>query len=85
VNDLAHQIKERFPDQKQIIDLLLKTDPIFLALCEDYDACVFALRHWAGSQEPEAETRRREYRTLVRELQDEINQFLERLISNRPT
>ena len=51
-------------------------DSEFLALCEDYDDCVDALRHWANSKEPEAEIRTNEYRVLVRELQEEITQAL---------
>jgi hypothetical protein len=51
-------------------------DPEFLALCEDYDACVDALWYWANSKEPEAKTRVREYRTLVRDLEEEIIQVL---------
>ncbi len=51
-------------------------DPEFLDLCEDHDACVDALRYWAKSEKPEAETRVNEYRTLVRELQEEITQAL---------
>jgi hypothetical protein len=53
-------------------------DPEFLALCEDYDACVNALRYWAESKDPEAETRVNEYRVLVRDLEEEITQFLTR-------
>jgi hypothetical protein len=49
-------------------------DPEFLALCEDYDACVNALRYWTRSKEPEAKTRVNEYRALVRDLEEEITQ-----------
>jgi hypothetical protein len=52
-------------------------DPDFLTLCEDHDACVDALRYWAESEAPEAETRVNEYRALVRELRQEIAQALE--------
>ena len=51
-------------------------DPEFLTLCEDIDACVKALRYWDDSKEPEAEARVIEYRTLVRELQEEIAQAI---------
>ena len=47
-------------------------DPEFLSVCEDYDACIEALRYWAQSNEPEAATRLNEYNTLVRELEEEI-------------
>lgn len=59
------------------MDRLLAEDPEFPALCEDYEDCVKALRYWIQSKAPEAETRVTEYRTLVRELRDEIAQALE--------
>jgi hypothetical protein len=73
---MARHIRERFPDKKHTIDLLMAKDPEFLTLCEDYDACVDALRYWAKSKQPEAETRVNEYHILVRELQEEITQAL---------
>jgi hypothetical protein len=79
VNDKARHIRERFPDKKQNLYLLMAEDPEFLALCEDYDACVDALRYWAESKDPEAETRVNEYRALVRDLEEEIAQALTRI------
>jgi hypothetical protein len=73
---MARHIRERFPDKKHTIDLLMAKDLEFLTLCEDYDACVDALRYWAKSKQPEAETRVNEYHILVRELQEEITQAL---------
>ncbi len=83
MNDKALHIRERFPDKKHSINLLMAEDPEFLALCEDFDACVNALRYWAQSQAPEAKTRVNEYRTLVRELQEEIIQILAALEPHR--
>ncbi|MBT8364844.1 MAG: hypothetical protein KJP23_09070 [Deltaproteobacteria bacterium] len=83
MNDKAYHIRERFPDKKHAIDLLMAEDPEFLDLCEDYDACVDALRYWGKSNEPEAETRVNEYRALVRELQEEIAQALKALEPRR--
>ncbi len=57
VNDKTRHIRERFPYKKQSIDLLMAEDPEFLTLCEDYDACINALRYWSKSKAPEAETR----------------------------
>lgn len=51
-------------------------DSEFLALSEDYDICVTALRYWAGSTAPEAETRVIEYHTLIKELEEEISHYL---------
>jgi len=76
VNDKAHHIRERFPDKNNSIDLLIAEDPEFRALCEDHDACVNALRYWTESKEPEAEIRVNEYRTLIRELEEEATQVL---------
>jgi uncharacterized protein YdcH (DUF465 family) len=76
VNDTENHINERFPDQKHAIDDLMAEDSEFRALCEDYNACVNALRYWAESKAPEAKTRVNEYRTLVHELEEEINQAL---------
>ena len=76
MNNRGRHIQEIFPDQKDTIDLLAAQNPEFFALCEDYDACVNALQYWTKSKAPEAETRVNEYRTLVRELQEEITQAL---------
>ena len=76
MNDKARHIRERFPDKNHSIDLLMAEDPEFPDLYEDFDACVDALRYWARSKQPEAETRVDEYRTLVRELEEEIAQAL---------
>ncbi len=51
-------------------------DPEFLALCEDHDVCVEALRYWAQSNAPESEHRVLEYHALIKELEEEIFQFL---------
>lgn len=76
MNEKAHHIRERFPDKSHIIDLLMAEDSEFLTLCEDYDACVYALRYWAKSKAPEAETRVNEYRNLIEKLEEEITQVL---------
>ena len=72
----AHHILDRFPDKKHRIDRLMAEDAEFLALSEDYDTCVTALWYWAGSSASEAETRVIEYHTLIKELEDEIFQYL---------
>ena len=79
----GRHIREIFPDQKRTLDLLAAQNSEFLAMCEDHDACVNALQYWARSKEPEAETRVNEYRTLVRELQEEITQALAKLEPQR--
>jgi hypothetical protein len=76
MNDKAHHILERFPDQRDRIALLMAKDPEFRSICEDYEDCVNALRYWVQSKEPDAETRSIEYRTLILELEEEITQAL---------
>jgi len=76
MNDPMPHIRERFPDKKKRIDHLLTEDSEFQSLSEDYDMCVNALRHWVGSNAPEAENRVVEYHTLIKELEEEIGQYL---------
>ena len=71
----AHYIQERFPDKKHQINRLIAENSDFLALSDDYDICVRALRYWAGSTAPESETRVIEYHTLIKELEGEISQY----------
>ena len=83
MNDKARHIRERFPDKDDRIDLLMAEDPEFHSICEDYDACINALGYWAESKEPEAGTRVSEYRTLIRELEEEVTQAFVALKSRR--
>ena len=76
MNDKAHHMRDRFPDKRGTIDRLLAEDPEFFALSEDYDSCVDALKYWATSNASEAETRVIEYDTLIKELEEEISQYL---------
>ena len=76
MNDKTRHIRERFPDKCPIIDLLIAEDPEFVALSEDYDTCVNALRYWAQSNAPESESRVIEYHTLIKELEGDISQYL---------
>ena len=59
--DLEKCLQRLKPGKKHSIDFLMAEDPEFLALCEDYDACIDALRYWARSKAPEAKTRVIEY------------------------
>ena len=76
MNDNLRHILEKFREDSHTIAHLIEADGAFHALCEDYDACVNALRYWAKSKEPEAKTRVNEYRTLIKELEEEITQAL---------
>ena len=76
IRDKAHHIKERFPDDRHTIDLLMMQDPDFCAICEDHDACVNALNYWIDSDAPEADLRVGEYRTLIKDLEKEAAQAI---------
>jgi len=77
-----HSILERFPKKIHTLTLLMAADPEFLNICEDYEACVKAMRYWARSKEPEAAARINEYNALVRELEEEIIRLVAARSSN---
>lgn len=79
MNEKIRHVLERFPDESHRLSLLMAGNAEFLALCEDYDTCVNALQYWCASKEPDARDRVAEYRTLVRELEEEITETLETL------
>ena len=83
MTDKSLRILKQFPEHSHTITRLMEEDPEFLALCEDYHLCVEALRYWEQSKEHEAETRVNEYRTLIKELEEEISQFLVALEPHR--
>lgn len=76
MNEKPRHILRKFQEKSYALARLIEKDGEFLALCEDYDVCVDALRYWAESKEPEAKTRVNEYRTLIKELEEEITQAL---------
>ena len=76
MHDKHSHIIEKFPKKSHEIARLLEKDPEFFALSEDYDVCIEALQYWEQIKEPEAKTRVNEYRTLLRELEEEIFQIL---------
>jgi hypothetical protein len=76
MSDKAYHILKRFQDKRPAITNLMDEDAEFLALCEDYDACVSAFYYWSMSKDGEAEKRVDEYRILIKELEEEIAQAL---------
>lgn len=81
MNNEMYPIRKRFPEESETIALLMAEDPEFRAICEDYDDCFHAWQYWAQSKEPEAETRVNEYRTLIKELENEIVEALSKYVS----
>ena len=81
--DITRHIREQLQGQKDSIDLLVAEDREFLAMCDDYDACIDALHYWASSEEPGAKARVGEYRNLIGALCEEITQILEKYMRRR--
>ena len=76
LSDFWQHIPATLREHEDSIELLAAKDNEFRELCEDYEDCVAALRHWEASGEPEAENRVKEYRELLAALQTEIELFL---------
>lgn len=66
----------RFPDDRRALSMFMAQDAEFLAMCDDYDACVNALGYWTRSSLPEAQKRVDEYHGLISALEKEIAQVL---------
>ena len=79
----THHIREQLSDQEDSIDRLAAEDGEFRAMCDDYDACVDALRYWAGSVASGAEARVGEYRDLIEGLYEEITHTLDKYTKRR--
>ena len=69
-------INERFPDHKKTIKRLYREDETFQSICEDYQSCYEALKRWSQSVLAEASARKIEYADLLRDLEQEILQYL---------
>ena len=64
---------ERFQHKRDLLIGLLESNPDFLALCEDYDACVTAFHYWGNLDEPDSLTRASEYHSIMEKLEKEIH------------
>jgi|APSaa5957512622_1039677.scaffolds.fasta_scaffold43243_2 hypothetical protein len=62
----------RFPDLKKAAKRLFMESEPFRTMCEDFQRCSEALRHWEQSTSEEAPVRRKEYALLRRDLEREI-------------
>jgi hypothetical protein len=67
---------EKFPEHKKAIGHLFRKSESFQSLCEDYQSCAAALRHWEKSDSEQAAFRKEEYSALLQDLAKEIIQFL---------
>ena len=76
INSAIFTILERFPDRKDAVKRLFSANVNFQTLCEDFRQCSEALKYWNQSIKTDAPARREEYEALRRELESEINRFL---------
>ena len=70
----------KFPDHAEKIRRLFRQNSTFQAECEDYRQCFRALEHWSQSETHSAPSRREEYETLLKDLEEEILQTLKESI-----
>jgi uncharacterized protein YdcH (DUF465 family) len=79
MDEKMYHLRKSFPDECETIAFLMAEDPEFRTICEDYNDCVQVCDYWNRSKAPEAETRVHEYRNLIKELENEIVEFLQLL------
>jgi len=66
---------ERFEGRAEAIHRLMKTNPSFRELCEDYEEAAKALKFWSSPAHGSGR-RADDYRTLVSELEAEIKSIM---------
>ncbi len=73
-------VMERFPEKRIVLKRLFESSQSFQSLCDEYEACLTALRYWRDSSLPEAPDFRNEFSSLLGELEEEILSHLEKEI-----
>jgi len=71
-------VAERYPEKKEAVKRLFESDQLFQSLCEEYEACMKAVRYWRESSLPAAPDFTNEFSTLLGELEVEILEYLSR-------
>jgi ribosomal protein L16 Arg81 hydroxylase len=71
------RVISRFEDLKTRVEQSYLESGDFRSLCEDYAVCERALEKWQASDLAIAAQRRREYKELLAELGEEIQDWLE--------
>ncbi|MGO9372107.1 MAG: hypothetical protein ACLQBD_08395 [Syntrophobacteraceae bacterium] len=70
-------VVERFPEKREALKQLFAASQSFQLLCDEYEACLTALRYWRDSSLPEAPDLRNEFSSLLSELEEEILEQLD--------
>lgn len=81
LNDLPPRVRNvavRFPEDVDLLSNLIARDEEFGALCDDFRLATDVLRQLEESGDAENAGRRREYRSLLRELERDIGNILAR-------
>ena len=70
-------VMAKFPEFAARIREFFRQNPTFQSLCEDYQDCLTALQHWQQSGAENAPEIYQSYLELCRELEQEIQQYLQ--------
>jgi hypothetical protein len=70
-------VLEKFPETAARIREFYLQSPSFQSLCEDYRDCLTAWQYWRQCASEEAPALRESYAKLLRELEQEVRQYLE--------
>jgi hypothetical protein len=70
-------IMKRFPEEKEALCRFFRESLSFQSLCNDYWECLAELQNWQQSTSEESAAWRDEYAHLLRELEQEVRQYLE--------
>ena len=78
MSDALQIVLDAFPDTNELIWHLYEIDNEFKMLCRDYADALKAIEMWRQSIKTEAPERVTEYQSLVKELQMDIRQYLQK-------
>ena len=70
-------VLKKFPEHRHALQRLFRSNDQFRTLCKDYRMCEAALDHWTLSKLEQAPLRKREYASLLQELEIEILQSVD--------
>ncbi len=71
-------VAERWPEKREALKRLFESNESFQSLCDEYEACLVALRYWRESSLPEAPDLRSEFSSLLSELEEEILEHMDK-------
>lgn len=71
-SEKEHFVRKRFKDHDEILMVLVKTDPEFQELCEEYELCMKATDYWSGQEGLGAQEKAKEFRSIADDLETEI-------------